>query len=102
MNDTTKQTALPSHTPGPWRIGSHPWNIVAESGLVASAQFRGYTPTALERAEVDANARLIAAAPDLLEACLRTMAALEGGEDLCEGHVCIAFLRKAVRLARGQ
>lgn len=58
------------YTAGPWKVGGHPWNILADSGLVASAQFRGYTPTALERAEVDANAKLIAAAPSLLEACI--------------------------------
>ena len=54
------------HTPGPWRIGTTPPNgeqtIGTQQGLmVAVATTGANTPT-------EANARLIAAAPDLLEA----------------------------------
>ena len=54
------------HTPGPWRIGTPPPNgeqtIGTQQGLMVAVATTGAgTPT-------EANARLIAAAPDLLEA----------------------------------
>lgn len=57
------------HTAGPWRVGNgHSWNILAgERTLIGSAHFGGYTANAKERAEVDANARLIAASPMLYD-----------------------------------
>jgi hypothetical protein len=56
------------HTPGPWKQGStHPENVSAGSALVCTTLSRGRFND-----EQKANARLIAAAPDLLEA-LQTM-----------------------------
>ena len=52
-----------SHTPGPWRTGSEGFIILGrDDWLVADCQ---YTP--LRRDENRANARLIAAAPSLLQ-----------------------------------
>lgn len=63
------------HTPGPWRQGDHSWNILADRDggptLVGNAVFGGYTANAMQRAEVDANARLMAAAPSMLAALAR-------------------------------
>lgn len=56
------------HTPGPWRISDLQRNIVVagkHSNSVATCYIVGITDT-METAE--ANARLIAAAPDMLEA----------------------------------
>lgn len=65
------------HTPGPWRIGkSNSWNVIADThtgdrpSLIASAAFGGYSANAMQREEVDSNAILIAAAPELLEALI--------------------------------
>ena len=74
------------HTPGPWRsANSDDWNVSCDlhgtSSYVAIGQANGkpvcfavaHSPslfdTASSDAELDANARLIAAAPELLEAC---------------------------------
>ena len=68
------------HTPGPWDRdpyndnliivkGSNPYlYIIAEVDPVASSEITDF--------EIEANARLIAAAPDLLEACKESLNAL--------------------------
>jgi hypothetical protein len=55
------------HTPGPWKV-DEPHQVLAESvgEYVAITQAEEWN--ALPRDQVEANARLIAAAPDLLEA----------------------------------
>jgi hypothetical protein len=68
-----------NHTPGPWiRVDQHPVSytavIVAPSGEICSL-VGGYVHARL--AEREANARLIAAAPELLEA-LEAILELEG------------------------
>lgn len=60
------------HTPGPWVIDPC-WDILGNTddgnGMVCQI-----TTDAVPRAEAEANARLIAAAPELLEACRVTRA----------------------------
>lgn len=52
-------------TPGPWRLGLDPQNVVAgNSRKIATTFAIGFGADCFERAE--ANAALIAAAPDLL------------------------------------
>lgn len=70
-------TKTPSFTPGPWRIEDWPLDIVAgEYSVVARCEDRlRITPP-----EAEANARLIASCPNLLEA-LRPFAAL--GVETC-------------------
>jgi hypothetical protein len=71
-----------SHTPGPWRVAtkSNIGNMVeAESGngyrCVATFQECGPSPRFdVQQANREANGRLIAAAPDLLEACKAVLA----------------------------
>ena len=59
-----------SHTPGPWKI-THDYNIMKDNRGIANCG--GYTVNTSNWQEIDeenkANANLIAAAPDLLEAC---------------------------------
>jgi len=64
------------HTPGPWKVAGIAWEVASGvwtrhihtpefvRGVVLGHQARGRTEV-----EVEANARLIAAAPDLLAAC---------------------------------
>lgn len=66
--------AAPKHTPGPWRLEPGPlgWYIYSDShvGPIACMYSRldlpGHFPEAAEQR--DANARLVVAAPELLEA----------------------------------
>lgn len=57
------------HTPGPWRVVPDEEETAAPWGRVEVAQFRYVTIEGRSKSEAYANARLIAAAPDLLEAC---------------------------------
>jgi hypothetical protein len=71
------------HTPGPWtlRIDSEKhYAILDEGGFPRAEVFSAHRSTDRRKAEALANARLIAAAPDLLEACLAwERARKEGG-----------------------
>jgi len=64
------------HTPGPWVIDPC-WDILGNTydgnGMVCQI-----TTDAVPRDEAEANARLIAAAPDLLEALREATSALKG------------------------
>lgn len=64
-----------THTPGPWQAvaGSFRWNVTTVGP-------RTFNICALnpDRGDSEANARLIAAAPDLLAALKETLAVLEG------------------------
>jgi len=62
MNKTKEKRA--TFTPGPWKVSSHQTQIHSERyGIVAALQ--RFT----EKSTTHANARLIAAAPELLEQC---------------------------------
>jgi len=71
--DTSGERGRGGWTPGPWHVHKHGWGIAvrAESTGVAEClpQF--------EIAEIAANARLIAAAPELLEALVNFIGTVE-------------------------
>jgi hypothetical protein len=73
---------MSKHTPGPWRIA--PASDYADGSLNVDADTRGYVCLAGFRddPEARANARLIAAAPDLLEACKRILADIDSNATL--------------------
>lgn len=110
-----KTTEQAKHTAGPWRVGgSHDWNIMGNRGdtrvgvprptLIASAHFGGYTANAAERDEVSANARLIAAAPELLEACIGLLANSPAPKGIRKDFSYILYreaAREAIRKATG-
>jgi len=62
------------HTPGPWEILG--FGHIYSATAINIASTRG--SLVLELNEMEANARLIAAAPDLLEACKEALAAIQG------------------------
>lgn len=93
------------HTKGPWRVSHSNWfNILTESRpasvptLVASVSLTAAKNVGLtdaERAEFQANAHLIAAAPDLLAACEKLYAALREYTDEGETAAQSAVLEMA-------
>ena len=104
---------MPEHTPGPWTVGK---------GALADCVMAGDPPqviaetwyAARKGSEIRANARLIAAAPDLLVACEAGLKALEAivtglqesGKSGWEGSLSweqneMAAMRAAIAKARG-
>lgn len=87
------------HTPGPWKVGRLPLRlevdenpiplIYTHDGGLEIAQVRTSAP---EPGEREANARLIAAAPDLLAAC---KAALDMGDEFEAEKMIRAAIAKA-------
>ena len=71
---------MTKHTPGPWSVAEtrHKYDTLIrnrDNDPVASTNFAGYSPKTAA-----ANARLIAAAPDLLAACREFVAKVDRGE----------------------
>jgi hypothetical protein len=92
-----RSTETVSHTPGPWMPAKGPGLLVIVSqdesiATIATGTFKGELPTD----QILANARLIAAAPELLEA-LEPFAKFACGCGEC--HNCRALA--AVNKARG-
>lgn len=55
------------HTPGPWKVSGRRRQVIGRHGAIPCLLAR--VNVAASGVECDANARLIAAAPDLLAAC---------------------------------
>lgn len=70
-------TAQPQHTPGPWRVRGKTFNlqiaIVGPSGELSDSIAYAWG----QNDEAEANARLIAAAPELLEALESAVGAMQ-------------------------
>lgn len=95
----------PRHTPGPWVRADHdPYTIEREGAPVCVVHEAGDFPCwdgpegALE-AECEANARLIAAAPDLLAACELWDQGFVDGEEFTPEQL-LAWLNANRRAAR--
>ncbi len=78
---------MSKHTPGPWHVGRDGW-ILSKN------------PVAIAEVYVNekANARLIAAAPDLLKACKDVLSTIEGGDN---DDAFIRAMQEAVQKAEG-
>ncbi len=79
------------HTPGPWVLTPDPngWTLESNGASVTAKPFDSS----------DNDARLIAAAPDLLAACKLALANFEAHAD---GLGCQAVLRAAIAKAEGR
>ena len=82
-----------SHTPGPWEYRFRSVGTCVETTDGARLAIVALT---LGVGDVDSNARLIAAAPALLEACRSVLGVLEAtvGTEVTGGHRTIALSRK--------
>lgn len=66
---------MPAHTPGPWSFP--PWSSVVGSGVFAQPDPGRNTKMLAQVRSSVADARLMAAAPDMLTACKMALRALE-------------------------
>lgn len=99
-----------AHTPGPWAIREGYGLLKAEVGPHGRAVATVWTkqmPSGKEDQkepvawpEGEANARLISAAPELLEAAEEALGALNGAEHALPGYVVVA-LERAIAKATG-
>lgn len=102
-------TTRTAHTPGPWLIedGTFVYRLNnADINTFCLQVQGGYTDqgTRTTKDELSANARLIAAAPDLLSACYLAAVRLEGGSEAERNfNASIAKqLREAIAKAEGR
>jgi hypothetical protein len=88
---TIRKSTMSKHTPGPW-IGPFVWDIQSPHVLTIGARVNAFKDKdhlltvdceqgCIAVHEMEANMRLIAAAPELLEACKRL---LKFNEELCQ------------------
>lgn len=68
-------------TPGPWTVSEYTnyagWSVFGGKLECLAERWPGYTPSDQERAEAHANARLIAAAPDMYAALTALIGLIE-------------------------
>ena len=97
------------HTPGPWvaddNEGFSMWKIYSRMSPSGSwVQGPCVAKVIGDSAEADANARLIAAAPELLEALEKALDALGGNDPYDLGYddsIC-GYIRAAIAKAKGE
>jgi hypothetical protein len=99
---------MPQHTPGPWRV-SQTCNILANGQgefpkMVAAIYTTNDTsPTYKDREERDANAHLIAAAPELLELLEQAFDRFTDNDMMPPNHKLREWLdRTAVAIAKAR
>ena len=102
------QTKQATHTPGPWHVAGdavYSGTRTEKGGWVNSEQvFPRYVedPASDTFQRLEANARLIAAAPELLEACEAAFMQFEhNGDEAPEDRAILDQLQHAIAKARG-
>ena len=88
---------MSAHTPGPWEVRQHSYGDHRDAdGIFPVGQILNIVPCVYGRTleQCDANARLIAAAPELLAALSRVVAVMDGSQ-----MRCIAAARAALAKA---
>ncbi len=105
---------MSEHTPGPWKheIWDYPsatpprkeLEIVTDNDLLATIAWdEGRdNPYTIKHDEAFANARLIAAAPELLEALELLMSARDDDGAICPSGIVVAQVKSAIAKARGK
>lgn len=92
-------TKRAASTPGPWRFEPHPWRKEAE--IYGSDGRLVCVLWAMDMAHQHANAHLIAAAPDLLEAARQVMLFVDGARMISHDDEPMVWLREAIAKAQG-
>jgi hypothetical protein len=86
------------HTPGPWRIGDAGMTVFGPKveGKLADIVAQLFRPKTTAESQIrKANARLIAAAPDLLEACRAGLSVCEAESANWQAEIIRAAIAKA-------
>ncbi len=106
--DRPKRAELAKHTPGPWKVSTTYKDFAAGRAAIVPWSDQGRTLAEVRpikcypASEVAANARLIAAAPDLLAACKRMVRASENhGSRKQMMNAAMIELRAAIARAEG-
>lgn len=91
------------HTPGPWRVStpdhtSGATMIQAADGTIICSRVMAHDGSNDDIEAAEANARLVAAAPELLEALELAKLAVENAIRLCRRHDDNAFIGHAFTL----
>ena len=94
---------MTDHTPGPWHVIEACYEAYRGSHSIGSVDVRvaKVARNGVDDVEGEANARLIAAAPDLLEACVEAIQALDAEFSQRITDVNFPLLRAAVAKATG-
>lgn len=96
------------HTPAPWVIAENSKTFIyALNEKGTNVFFANVQDPHTSKEELEANARLMAAAPDLLEAlidCEKRLTNMVGMSDLCANEIqrSINLARAAIAKARGE
>jgi hypothetical protein len=81
IENHNREVKTMKHTPGPWEIEGEGQDVV---GILAMGHNHFIAKLSGWATEIqDANARLIAAAPDLLEACKVALSIIEAEQEAC-------------------
>lgn len=93
------------HTPGPWRVMNHPRVMHVDSDVSVGSGANGMASVAWitgGKPRTNEDARLLAAAPDLLAALERLLYRPEAHGQICKTDPCPECeARAAIRKARG-
>lgn len=91
------------HTPGPWQLGAgRTFTTTSGEFYITYGQDRHKNPLFRDFCELDANARLIAAAPELLGACLRLNRWAEQHPESATIQGIVSDARAAIAKATGR
>lgn len=100
---------MSKHTPGPWHVGIEPtMNTIRirDNGMdalpIATIFYSDGGKPRYQREESTANARLIAAAPDLLEACIEAHECIRTGGHFADSNRTMERLAAAIAKAEGK
>jgi len=95
---------MSKHTPGPWEVDLETGEINGGCAVLGAVYGGDDFPCSEEdmSEECKANARLIAAAPDLLKACKGVLIGLKAYETLGRKNIHLDALRAAIAKAEGE
>ncbi len=97
---------MSKHTPGPWnyRVSDHGLDVYGQERHVAGESWypRVFPEGTPEREEKEANARLVAAGPELLDALEIAEETLEGFYGRYDENETMTTIRAAIRKAKGE
>lgn len=96
---------MSKHTPGPWNVSEEFDGTSIKAGMfhvTHTIQACGFHEPDVDKAVTQANARLIAAAPELLEACQALIAYCDKNPPMGDSLWSVRQIRAAIAKATGE